>query len=117
MAEVTFYRSSGWAWGGRKFFIEVDGNGVGTLRRKDRLAVEVAAGSHTLLARIGKFHSQSMKVTLGPVDTLKVAVRPIAPDKSTPAQKRQALLLVQTDDFTDEGPKITQAYKKPKKNR
>ncbi|MCW2527597.1 MAG: hypothetical protein JWM76_2457 [Pseudonocardiales bacterium] len=115
MAEVTFYRSSGWAWGGRKFRVEVDGNGVGKLARKDRLAVEVAAGSHRLVARVGKFQSQAMTVTLGPVDTLKVAVRPIAPDKSTPALKRQALLLVQTDDFDDQGPKITQAYKKQKK--
>ena len=81
----------------------LDGESIGTVRRKQRLSVQVPDGPHQLTARIGSTTSRPLTVEVDEAGAI-VAIRVVVPaDRRQQTPRQDYLQLVQVAGFDDRG--------------
>lgn len=108
MASITLYRSAGVAWAARHAEIVIDDRPVGRIRGKKRLTVELDPGEHEVRAHIGSTWTPPLTVELATGDTVILALRVTAPDRSVPPPVGGPLNLVHVEDYADKGTPLRQ---------
>lgn len=110
MGTLTVYRSRSVFWAFRQMTVLIDGESAGTVKRKQRLSVQVPDGSHRLAARIGTTTSRPLTVEIDEAGAI-LAIRIVAPADRQQAGQPDYLQLVRVDDFDDRGASYREMYR------